>query len=114
LEGGRTVGHSEEHHKRLEEATVSVEGHFLFIFGLDMYVIETPSDIKFCEVPGSTELGDKFRDKREGVSGTCGAGAELLRSGRELTTKVKEQPWPQLVCCASIDCHACGCVFQED
>ena len=39
---------------------------------------------------------------------------ELLRSGRELTTKVKEQSWPQLVRCASIDCRACGCVFQED
>jgi len=24
-----------------------------------MYVIETPSDIKFCEAPGSAELGDE-------------------------------------------------------
>jgi len=40
--------------------------------------------------------------------------AKLLRSGRELTTKVGEQPWPQLVRCASICCHVCGCVFQED
>ena len=40
--------------------------------------------------------------------------AELLWNGRDLTTKVGEQPWPQLVCCASIDCRACGCVFQED
>jgi len=40
-------------------------------------------------------------------------GAELLWSGRELTTKVGEQPWPQLVCCASICCRMCGCVFQE-
>ena len=29
------------------------------------------------------------------LSRTCGAGAELLWSGRELTTKVGEQPWPQ-------------------
>jgi len=42
------------------------------------------------------------------------SGAELLQSGRELTTKVGEQPWPQLVCCASICCHVCGCIFQED
>jgi len=42
------------------------------------------------------------------------SGAELLQSGRELTTKVREQPWPQLVCCALICCHMCGCVFQED
>ena len=46
--------------------------------------------------------------------GMCRAGAELSRNGRDLTTKVGEQPWPQLVCCALIDCHACGCIFQED
>jgi len=40
--------------------------------------------------------------------------AKLLWSGRELTTKVGEQPWPQLVRCASICCHVCGCVFQKD
>ena len=33
-----------------------------------MYVIETPLDIKFCEVLGSAELGDEFRDEREEVS----------------------------------------------
>jgi len=42
------------------------------------------------------------------------SGAELLQSGRELTTKVEEQPWPQLVCCALIYCCTCGCIFQED
>ena len=68
LEGGKTVGYSEEHHKRFEEAMVGIEGCFLFISRLDMYVIETPLDIKFCEVPSSVELGDKFRDKRKGVS----------------------------------------------
>ena len=41
------------------------------------------------------------------------SGAELLQNGRELTTKVREQPWPQLVCCASICCRVCGCIFQE-
>jgi len=40
--------------------------------------------------------------------------AELLQSGRELTTKMGEQPWPQLVRCASICCRVCGYVFQED
>jgi len=38
---------------------VGVEGCFPFISGLNMYVIETPSDIKFCEAPGSAELGDE-------------------------------------------------------
>jgi len=40
-------------------------------------------------------------------------GAELLQSGRELTTKVGEQPWPQLVHYALICCCICGCTFQE-
>ena len=40
--------------------------------------------------------------------------AELLWSGRVLTTKMGEQPWPQLVRCASICCHVYGCIFQVD
>jgi len=48
------------------------------------------------------------------VSKTCGAGVELLWSGRKLTTKVGEQPWPQLVHCASICCCVCDCIFQEN
>jgi len=67
LEGGRTVGHSEEHHERFKKATVGMEGHFPFISRLDMYVIETPSDIKFCEVPGFAELGDELGDERKRV-----------------------------------------------
>ena len=58
-------------------------------------------------------MGLFVRDVRS-RSGITRDGAELLRSGRELTTKVGEQPWPQLVRCASIDCRACGCIFQED
>jgi len=38
----------------------------------------------------------------------------VTRSGRELTTKVGEQPWPQLMHYASICCRMCGCIFQED
>jgi len=46
-------------------------------------------------------------------SGVTWSGAELLQSGRELTTKMGEQPWPQLMHCASICCRVCGCIFQE-
>ena len=67
LEGGRTVGHSKEHHERFEETAVGTEGCFPFISGLNIYIIETLSDIKFCEVPGSVELGDKLGDEKEGV-----------------------------------------------
>jgi len=38
----------------------------------------------------------------------------VTQSRRELTTKVGEQPWPQLVRCTSICCYVYGCVFQED
>jgi len=67
LEGGGTVGHSEEHHKGFEETTIGMEGCLPLVSGLDSYVIETPSDVKLCEVLGSAELGDEFRDEREGV-----------------------------------------------
>ena len=46
-------------------------------------------------------------------SGVTQNGAKLLQNRRDLTTKW-EQPWPQLVHCASIYCRMCGCVFQED
>ena len=35
-------------------------------------------------------------------------------SERKLITKVEEQPWPQLVHCASICCCVYSCIFQED
>jgi len=63
LEGGGTIGHSKEYHKRFEEAMVGAESCFPFISRLDSYAIETLADIKFCEVPGSAELGDE----KEGV-----------------------------------------------
>jgi len=68
LEGSRTIGHSEEYHKRFEKAVISTESHFPFDSGLDAYIIETLADVKFCEVPGSMELGDEFGDEEEGVS----------------------------------------------
>jgi len=67
LEGDKTVGHSKEHHKRFKEATVGAESYLLFISGLDVYVIETPADVKFCEVPGSAELKDEFGDEGKGI-----------------------------------------------
>ena len=47
-------------------------------------------------------------------SGVTWSRVELLQSGRESTTKVEEQPWPQLMRCASICYRMCGCVFQEN
>ena len=44
-----------------------MKGCFPFISGLNAYIIETLVDIQFCEVLGSTELRDKFRDEGERI-----------------------------------------------
>ena len=74
LEGSGAVGHSEKHYEGFKEAMVGAEGRFPFISGLDAYIIETPVDIQFCEVSGSTELRDEFRDERERISVLDGYG----------------------------------------
>jgi len=63
LEGGGTVGHSKEHHKRFKEAAVGAEGCLPFVSGLDTYIIETPLNVKLCEVLGSAKLGDELGDE---------------------------------------------------
>jgi len=55
-----------------------------------------------------------LKQRTVSMSRMCEVEAELLWSGRELTTKVGEQPWPQLVRCASIYYHIYDCIFQED
>jgi len=67
LEGSGAVGHSKEHYEGFKEASVGTKGHFPLISRLDAYIIETPADIQFCEVPGSMELGDEFRNKGERI-----------------------------------------------
>jgi len=68
LESSGTIGHSEEHYERFEQATVGAESRLPFISGLDTYIIEAPADVEFCEVLGSSELRDEFGDERERVS----------------------------------------------
>jgi len=76
LEGSRAVGHSEEHHKKFKEATIGAEGRFLFISGLDAYIIKAPVDVEFCEVFSFTELRDEFRDEGERISVLDGHGVQ--------------------------------------
>ena len=45
LEGGGTIGHSEEHHKGFKKTVIGTEDCLPFISGLNVYVIETPADI---------------------------------------------------------------------
>jgi len=47
---------------------VGAEGCFPFISGLDVYIIEAPVDIEFCEVSSSTELRDEFGNEEKRVS----------------------------------------------
>jgi len=68
LESSGTVSHSEEHYEWFEQATVGTESRLPFISGLDAYIIEAPTDVKFCEVLCSAELRDEFRDEKERVS----------------------------------------------
>ena len=68
LESGGAVSHPEKHYEGFKETTVGVKGCFPFISGLDVYIIETPADVQFCEVSGSTELRDEFRDEGERIS----------------------------------------------
>jgi len=67
LEGSGAVGHSKEHHEGFKEAAIGAEGCLPFISGLDAHIVEPPADIKFCEVLGSAELGDKFGDEGERI-----------------------------------------------
>jgi len=74
LESSRTIGHSEKHYERFEQATVGAESHLPFISGLDTHIIEAPTDVEFCEVLGSAELRDEFEDERERVPVLDGYG----------------------------------------
>jgi len=78
LEDSGAVGHSEKHYEGFEEATVGMEGRFLFISELDAYIIETPADIQFCEVLGSAELRDEFGDEGERISVLDGYSVQCM------------------------------------
>jgi len=62
----------------------------------EVEVVEYDSD--WCE------FVDSVKDMRSGIT----------LEWKGVDNKVGEQPWPQLVRCASICCRVCGCVFQED
>ena len=47
-------------------------------------------------------------------SGVTWSGHRVTLEWKGVNNKSEEQPWSQLVCCASICCRMCGCVFQED
>ena len=67
LEGGGAVGHAKEHCQRFEQASIGPESCLPLISGLDVDVVETPTNVQLGEVSGSTELRYEFRDQWKGV-----------------------------------------------
>src|SRR6201996_6970164 len=67
LECGRRVGKSEEHHCWFIKTIFGFKCRLMFVPRLDSDIVISPSDVKFSEHVGFFNLGDKFRDKGEGV-----------------------------------------------
>ena len=96
LEGSRAVGHSKEHYEGFEEVPVGAESCLPLISGLDAYIIEAPTNIEFCEVLGSAELRDEFRDKRERISIFDGYGVQraiVLDQSERTIFLLNEEHW---------------------
>jgi len=56
LESGQTVSHVKEHYQGFEQASIGLEGCFPLISGLNVDVVETPTNVQLGEVSGSAEL----------------------------------------------------------
>jgi len=67
LEGGGAVGHAKEHYQGFKQVSIGPEGCLPLVSGLDMDVVETPTDIQLGEISGSAELQYEFGDEWEGV-----------------------------------------------
>jgi len=90
---------------------------------------ESPTYVTFCNGKGKVKTAHLCFEHWGStigflIRGFCQVWGGTGRSGLELSgvtpewkgfdNKVGEQPWPQLVHCASIYCRVCSCVFQED
>jgi len=76
LEGSGAVSHSKEYHEGFKEAAIGAEGRLPFISRLDAHIVKLLLDVKFCEVLGSVELGDEFRDEGERIPVFDGHGVQ--------------------------------------
>jgi len=79
LEDGRAVGHTKEHYQGFEQASIGLEGCLPLVSGLNMDVVETPTDIQLGEVSGSAELRYEFGDEWEGCKGTLSEALVTLQ-----------------------------------
>ncbi|KAG5349548.1 hypothetical protein C0989_003210 [Termitomyces sp. Mn162] len=62
LEGGWTIGESEEHDKRFKQPPVGLEGSLPFVSLMDAHIVVAPLDIQFSEVLYNSEVIDELRD----------------------------------------------------
>jgi len=62
LEGGGTVHEAEEHDKGLIQAAVGPKGGFPLVSFLYPDVVEAPLDVQLCEILGSAEFRNQFRN----------------------------------------------------
>ena len=67
LEDSQTISHFKKHHQEFKQTIVYIEDSLLLIFRLDVYVVETPVDVQFSKIFGSTELQHKFGDKGQRI-----------------------------------------------
>jgi len=68
LKGRWCVTKAEGHDEWFEETERAFEGCFPFVTFADTDVIVTPADVKLCEVAGTLEFIDEFRDEGRGVA----------------------------------------------
>ena len=63
LEGRWGVAQSEKHHQGFKESSICMKGHLPFIAVFHTHIIVSPSNIKFCEVLGSSKLVYKVQNQ---------------------------------------------------
>ena len=77
LEGGRRVGHPEEHYKGFEESSVCCKRSFPLVSVFDMHVVVPPTDVELGEDLRSLEFVDEVGDKGEWVGIVDGVFIEI-------------------------------------
>src|SRR5215471_7504034 len=67
LEGGRTVGESKEHDQGLKKTMICPKSCFPLVSRFNANIIESPTNVKLGEVPGTLELVNELRNEWEMV-----------------------------------------------
>ncbi len=68
LKRGGRVREAKEHDGGFKQSTVGAKHCFLFVGFLDSDVVVSPTNVKLCEVFGTSELVDKLQNEGKRVS----------------------------------------------